>query len=236
MEDFPLFSLKNRKPDNHEKIMQPGWVKIQFNVNTCSGGENEKKGRPLYRVLVYFSNSDRSMKLASKWISDYVWREKSQENGTRATESANSTSAHLPTPAQPPATLLGCHKTQCNRIPKLFQWLLPLSHGHLSALIHDKLSHLIHDKSSEGPIETRRWKGGGLEGKGRPRTRGWSAGGRKKRDPVRGEGCSAPEWSASYCQGFFFLFPPFITSKGTPRDKKWDRIAPYLSPLLSKQL
>lgn len=32
------------------------------------------------------------------------------------------------------------------------------------------------------------------------------------------------------------FFPPFITSKGMPRDKKWDRIAPYLSPLLSKQL
>lgn len=33
-----------------------------------------------------------------------------------------------------------------------------------------------------------------------------------------------------------FFSPPFITSKGMPRDKKWDRIAPYLSPLLSKQL
>lgn len=68
-------------------------------------------------------------------------------------ESTDSTSASLPP--------LGLQKTQRNRIPELFQSLLPLSHRHLSALIHDKLSHLIHDKSSEGPIETSGWKGGG---------------------------------------------------------------------------
>lgn len=111
-----------------------------------------KKASPMYQLLVRFPNLDKSMKLASKWISDYVWRKKSR-NGTQTTESANSTSTS-PSP-------LACHKAQCNRIPKLFQWLLPLSHRHLSALIHDKLSHLIHDKSSEGPIETRRWGGGG---------------------------------------------------------------------------
>lgn len=111
-----------------------------------------KKASPVYQLLVCFPNLDKSMKLASKWISDYVWRKKSR-NGTQATESANSTSTSL--------SPLACHKAQCNRIPKLFQWLLPLSHRHLSALIHDKLSHLIHDKSSEGPIETRRWGGGG---------------------------------------------------------------------------
>lgn len=67
-------------------------------------------------------------------------------------ESTDSTSTSLP-PLAP-------HKTRRNRIPELFQSLLPLSHRHLSALIHDKLSHLIHDKSSEGPIETSRWRGG----------------------------------------------------------------------------
>lgn len=79
----------------------------------------------------------------------------------------SSTSASLPP--------LGLHKTQPNRIPELFQSLLPLSHRHLSALIHDKLSHLIHDKSSEGPIETSGWRvrgGGGMEGRpGRERER-----------------------------------------------------------------
>lgn len=68
-------------------------------------------------------------------------------------ESTDSTSTSLPP--------LGPYKTQPNRIPELFQSLLPLSHRHLSALIHDKLSHLIHDKSSEGPIETSGWKGRG---------------------------------------------------------------------------
>lgn len=67
-------------------------------------------------------------------------------------ESSDSTSTSLPP--------LALHKTRRNRIPELFQSLLPLSHRHLSALIHDKLSHLIHDKSSEGPIETSRWRRG----------------------------------------------------------------------------
>lgn len=67
-------------------------------------------------------------------------------------ESSASTSTSLPP--------LALHKTRRNRIPELFQSLLPLSHRHLSALIHDKLSHLIHDKSSEGPIETTRWRRG----------------------------------------------------------------------------
>lgn len=67
-------------------------------------------------------------------------------------ESTDSTSTSLP-PLAP-------HKTRRNRIPELFQSLLPLSHRHLSALIHDKLSHLIHDKSSKGPIETSRLRGG----------------------------------------------------------------------------
>lgn len=159
------------------------------------------------------------MKLASKWISDYVWRKKSR-NGTQATESANSTSTS--------PSSLACHKTQCNRIPKLFQWLLPLSHRHLSALIHDKLSHLIHDKSSEGPIETRRWRGGE---RGRARTRGWSAGGK---DQPQRECCSAPEWSGSYC--LVFKKVAFITWKGMLCDKKWDHFALYLSPPFSKQL
>lgn len=69
----------------------------------------------------------------------------------REAGSTDSTSASLPP--------LGLHKTQRNRIPELFQSLLPLSHRHLRALIHDKLSHLIHDKSSEGPIETSERKG-----------------------------------------------------------------------------
>lgn len=133
------------------------------------------KAKPI-KLVVYFPNLDESIKLASKWISDYVWREKlKKKKGTQATESANSTSTS--------PFLLACHKTQCNRIPKLFQWLLPLSHRHLSALIHDKLSHLIHDKSSEGPIETRRWRG--VEG-GRASTRGWSAGGKHQRKVLLG--------------------------------------------------
>lgn len=110
-----------------------------------------------------FCSLDTSMEPTSKWIYDYVWREKKSRNGTQAIETANSTST--------PPSLLAGHKTQCNRIPKLFQWLLPLSHRHLSALIHDKLSHLIHDKSSEGPIETRRWSEGGVCGWGDKRRR-----------------------------------------------------------------
>lgn len=78
-------------------------------------------------------------------------------------ESSVSTSTSLPP--------LGLHKTQPNRIPELFQSLLPLSHRHLSALIHDKLSHLIHDKSSEGPIETSGWKGGGSRRENGEKTR-----------------------------------------------------------------
>lgn len=107
-------------------------------------------------------------------------------NGTQAIETANSTST--------PSTLAG-HKTQCNRIPKLFQWLLPLSHRHLSALIHDKLSHLIHDKSSEGPIETRRWRAGGGGGEHKRMED-------EGRGQARGEYCSLPEWSGSCCPVF----------------------------------
>lgn len=114
-------------------------------------------------------------------------------------ESTDSTSTSLP-PLPPP------HKTRRNRIPELFQSLLPLSHRHLSALIHDKLSHLIHDKSSEGPIETSRWRGGQEEGE---RTR---------------QGESTP----SYC--LVFRKVVFITSKGMLGDKKSDHSAQYLSP------
>lgn len=87
---------------------------------------------------------------------------KKKKAAVKAESSESSTSASLPP--------LGLHKTQPNRIPELFQSLLPLSHRHLSALIHDKLSHLIHDKSSEGPIETSGWRVGGGSG---GRTRGW---------------------------------------------------------------
>ena len=107
---------------------------------------------------IYNLWSSYSVELTSKWISDYVWREKVKERYTRHRNCQFNLHS-----APPPPPLAG-HKTQCNRIPKLFQWLLPLSHRHLSALIHDKLSHLIHDKSSERPIETRRWRQGGWEG------------------------------------------------------------------------
>lgn len=114
-------------------------------------------------------------------------------------ESTDSTSTSLP-PLAP-------YETRRNRIPELFQSLLPLSHRHLSALIHDKLSHLIHDKSSEGPIETSRWRGGGQEGGERTR-----------------QGESTP----SYC--LVFRKVVFITSKGMLGDKTSDRSARYLSP------
>lgn len=132
---------------------------------------------------------------------------KKSRNGTQTIESACSTTA-------PPSPLTG-HKTQCNRIPKLFQWLLPLSHRHLSALIHDKLSHLIHDKSSEGPIETRRWRGGREVEEG--------VGDKRMEGQARRECCSAPEWSGSYC--LVFRKVAFITSKGMLCDRKWDHIA-----------
>lgn len=142
---------------------QPGLANSQL-----ARGEPRKN----IQLLVYFLRLDKSVELTSKCISDYVWRKKSR-NGTQAIESANSTST--------PPSALASHKTQCNRIPKLFQWLLPLSHRHLSALIHDKLSHLIHDKSSEGPIETRRWRGGKGGGRWGGETRGWRAGGEEAR-------------------------------------------------------